>query len=762
MYLDPMLGNSRLIATNINRCCRGGNVFRLFVLCSCFLSACVSSPAPQERLGQETPQFDVFYQPQRQEAPSIDINDLLSINDIGEKHQDGGLSVSPQGDLVAFQVRTADLTKNSYNLSWYIASTHVDRDPIFVSDGGDPILVGELLTGRTSGAIEVNTAKWSPDGRFIAFRKKFNGAVQIWRASVDGSGAKQLTRNESDVTGFEWSKDGTQIIFEVTGYSREDHTAALKQESREGYLFDDRFMPTESNRPILRTSLTAALAAGRNADRPKNTFVYDFTLNKEKRYDVTIDENVTHLEDDLRDKLTGGLNRRVSLVSKTNNLTSWAENTDPELFAGPSAPVRVMKLDQSGKEQSCLAQECYGFITDIWVGVDSSVFFRRREGANYTETALYAWEGNESVRVVVKNDDWFGDCELSGDGLICFYEEWTRPRRIVRIDLETGHTQTLVQLNPRFNILTFSEIEKLEWRGDDGSEAVGHFVYPLNYDPTQRYPLIIVQYRSFGFLRGGVGDEYPIHVLAANGFAVLSIDRPVDWVGRQQESEMRTRLRRQWEDGLWERRSAMDALEFFVNQLAQREIIDSKRIGITGLSDGSDTAWFALTHSDLFAAASVSSGGLSPFIYYMLPKNFRAVFDDYFGLSSPSEGISELWRQLSPEYHVDKIDAPILIQAADSEFLGAVPAYSALQDGGKPIEMRVFPDEYHVKFQPVHRASIYERNIDWMNFWLRNFEDPDTDKLDQYSRWRGMRNEHCNLHDQRIKPYYCEVAVSKD
>jgi hypothetical protein len=54
--------------------------------------------------------------------------------------------------------------------------------------------------------------------------------------------------------------------------------------------------------------------------------------------------------------------------------------------------------------------------------------------------------------------------------------------------------------------------------------------------------------------------------------------------------------------------------------------------------------------------------------------------------------------------------------------------------------MYVFPHEYHIKWQPVHRLAIYRRNIDWFDFWLRGVEDPDPSKAAQYLRWRRMRD----------------------
>ena len=65
---------------------------------------------------------------------------------------------------------------------------------------------------------------------------------------------------------------------------------------------------------------------------------------------------------------------------------------------------------------------------------------------------------------------------------------------------------------------------------------------------------------------------------------------------------------------------------------------------------------------------------------------------------------------------------------------------SAFRDLGRPVEMYVFPDERHIKWQPAHRAAIYERNIDWFRFWLLGGMDDNPAKREQYYRWKEMKD----------------------
>lgn len=140
-------------------------------------------------------------------------------------------------------------------------------------------------------------------------------------------------------------------------------------------------------------------------------------------------------------------------------------------------------------------------------------------------------------------------------------------------------------LNPEFHNLRLSRPTRMQWQNKFGQEAMGHLILPLNYRRGQRYPLVITTYRSTdGFLRGGVGDEYPIQVFAANGFAVLSYDAGIEpsyKAGDLDGAMMR-----------W--RGPIASLEAAIAKLDQEGIIDPRLTAITGLStvqSWSSLAW---------------------------------------------------------------------------------------------------------------------------------------------------------------------------
>jgi len=65
--------------------------------------------------------------------------------------------------------------------------------------------------------------------------------------------------------------------------------------------------------------------------------------------------------------------------------------------------------------------------------------------------------------------------------------------------------------------------------------------------------------------------------------------------------------------------------------------------------------------------------------------------------------------------------------------------YGALRLQNKPVDLLYFRNGEHHLVKPTERLVSLEMNADWYDFWLRDHEDPDPAKSDQYQRWRDLR-----------------------
>ena len=106
------------------------------------------------------------------------------------------------------------------------------------------------------------------------------------------------------------------------------------------------------------------------------------------------------------------------------------------------------------------------------------------------------------------------------------------------------------------------------------------------------------------------------------------------------------------------------------------------------------------------------------------------------------------WNSLSLELHVSDIDAPFLVNAPHAEYLSVLPDFIALREHNMPVEVRVYPDEYHVKWHPTHLYNIFRSNVQWFQFWILGTEGPEPVDSSQYKRWSSMRDHTSTMVDR--------------
>jgi hypothetical protein len=157
------------------------------------------------------------------------------------------------------------------------------------------------------------------------------------------------------------------------------------------------------------------------------------------------------------------------------------------------------------------------------------------------------------------------------------------------------------------------------------------------------------------------------------------------------------------------------------------------------MSYGGSIAQFELVNSRRFAAAALSTCCEEESNASMLagPGFYKTVHKmGYPGLTDDG---SKFWADMSFRLNAKRVSTPILLQVPDQELLATTEGVMALQEVGQPVDMYVYPNETHVKWQPVHRLSVYRRNLQWFDFWLKGVEDADPVDTGQYAHWRSFR-----------------------
>lgn len=644
--------------------------------------------------------------------------DLVELRDFGRS--DNGLSgpapfsLSPDGTELAVALRRADPDSDSYCIGIIIVPLDQAKPARLVDVGGEYILArgdSHGIPDLAIGTEQAVTPQWSPDGRWLAYLRRDRGVTQAWRARTDGSHAAPVTRDAEDVRAVRWSTDGRALV--VTKRPTAEAWAAVEREGRSGFLYDRRFWTLSEARPRPPTPLPTV-----------DSFVDPET-------------GQTLAPRDVSDPRAEGKPADAHLyVRSSDGARAWTSPTDPGRILGPVS----LKVESGGRVLACSLAACSDAVGALWWrDAGELLFMQGGTPENGGTTTLFRWRVETEpapVPLLATNDALIG-CNLLGWRLICARETAMHPRVIVSLDPDTGRSITIYDPNPEFARLRTGRVQRLRWTDAQGVAGYGDLVLPPSHRPGDRHPLVIVQYQSRGFLRGGTGDEYPIHALASRGFAVLSFNRVRPFASDSGARDIKEFVRIGMTD-FAERRRMLSAIETGVDRSIGLGVVDPDRIGISGLSDGAASVQFGLVNSNRFRAAAMSSCCDDPSTVHFAAG--PAYFESTLSWGYPGPGVDDegFWRRYSLAVNVDRINVPILLQLPDDEFRFALETYVTLDRHRVPIEMHIFPDDFHVKWHPAHRLAVYERAIDWFDFWLNGREDPAPGKRDQYARWRAL------------------------
>ncbi len=634
----------------------------------------------------------------------VSAEDILELRDfgaLGAGNSPAPFSASAIGRVAALQLRRVDVPHDRYCTAIVLIEVGNSGHPIVIDDGGDIVAASSTRYGMTDlplGVPKPALLRWSPDGNRLAYTKIFKDRFEIWIYDRSRRDRTHLITHPVDILDMAWSDDGQRLLYS----SQPDLVAAreaIDAEGSDGYRYNERFWPLESDRPKPAADIPVidrAITAGSGIEVALSS-TDEIRLHPSRRWP------------------TGAM---AYAMSGGGTRVAWTAPQSATLDAVAAIHIRTLQ----GGETSCPFAACHNVRAIWWSSDGKNLIFQRRSGVAESRTEFYSWTlGSAPPRLLLDTTDALFGCELIDSDLICAQETSAHPRTLVAMDTVTGRRRELFNPNPAFATLTLGKIRRLTWSNDFGLETFADLVLPPGWTLGTRLPLAVVQYDSHGFLRGGTGDEYPIQAIAAQGIAVLSFNRP-SWYGLTRHPRTDEEFFTFNNENFADRRSNLSSLERIVRQLDREGIVDPSRVAITGQSDGAVTATFALANSSIFSAAILSTccesepaqeaSGLALDSFYVA-----------MGYPATREAGKAFWSVNSIVDAPDPRKIPILIQASSSEFRMGLATYRDLHRKGWPIEMYVYPDEGHVKLHPAHRAAIYRRNLTWLGRHLSTSGD---------------------------------------
>lgn len=259
------------------------------------------------------------------------------------------------------------------------------------------------------------------------------------------------------------------------------------------------------------------------------------------------------------------------------------------------------------------------------------------------------------------------------------------------------------------------ETETISWASKDGMNIQGLLTYPLNYDHTKQYPLLLVIHGGpMGFFDEtflGAPNPYPLASFAQAGFMIL---RPNPRGSCGYGKDFRSANYNDW--------GGADFIDIMsgIDVLIDKGMVDAEKLGVMGWSYGGYMTAWAITQTSRFKAASMGAG-LCNLVSMNGTTDLYRFLTDYLGNFTANR---TLYENRSPINYVLNVTTPCLIQhGADDKRVPVSQAYEfyhALNRLGKETLLVLYPGMEHRLSDPKMQLDAMKRNLDWFQQHLMN------------------------------------------
>lgn len=659
--------------------------------------------------------------PEAQNLAPVRSEDLAELVDIA------GLTLSPDAAWVAFRTQSGSVVDNEHRAEWYVTRTGAGGPTAHIGSAGRAVIEDGFLEGALHNGGLNPIAAWSPDSGRVAFQARIAAGFALYQGGVDVAPIR-LCELDGVVRALRYHSRGNPLLVR-TCPPRPTPVRALLDPDSDGILVgpDARFHagitalgPHAEQGDPTDWAVDPATGARRRATAAETALLDEDPAAPPAHLDLPGDPLAARL-------CPNGT--RVAYID-------YCDDPDrPNLYVASRHDPTARRLVTTMPASAAAWTEQTPILW--WSGDGTALYFQAR--GRDRDLGLYrvALHGGRPCRISPGGEHAEHRVDPLQGVAVGLAASLTRPPEVVATDLHTGRTRRLTDANPRWQRLRSGRIRRIEVDNDYGDRTWAHLVEPPGHRAGQRLPMVVTTYASRGFLRGASGDEYPIRVLADHGFLVLDLEHPRGYEIEDPDAGHSPAER--FEAMYKDMAGPLSSLRTMIEVLDADGVVDRDRIGICGFSHGSDIATYALQYSSLFRAAVLS--GFShddDYTYHLYGPGFDERWRDWGLGGGPDGPHSAHWQRRSPG--AQRITAAVLNHDTHGEYLAGVSAYTRMVRAGAPVEMHVYPREDHVKIEPRHRLDVYRRTVDWFDFWLRDVEDVDPEKSEQYRRWRELRS----------------------
>ena len=572
----------------------------------------------------------------------------------------------------------------------------------------------KLSAGKTPHAE--HSLAWSPDSKQIAFLSDFEkeGQLQLYVQPVSNPGGQ--ARKLTSLTGFlatpRWSPDGAKIALLFTENAPRA-AGPLEPSTKDAGVVEEHIYEQ-------RLTLINARSGEAKPVTPADTYVYEYDWapdsdrlaytaakgNGDNNWWIAQLYTVAASSGEIRQVYKPELqiaNPRWSpdgsQIAFIGGIMSDEGSTGGDIFAVPAA---------GGAEPHNLTPNRKSSPSWIrWLPSGKILFTETINGGTGIDTldppsrvAETLWTGDESLRA---GDD---AISTSSDGktIAMVRSSWT-----LAPEVWAGHVSEWARVTHANDALKplWGKTQNLRWRSDD-FEVQGWLMYPVNYDDSKKYPLVVsVHGGPAAAKKPSWPSAFDMTLLSSQGYFVL-FPNPRGSYGAG-EAFTKNNVK---DFGQGDLRDILLGVDEVVRTLP----VDPNRLGIAGWSYGGYMTMWTVTQTRRFRAA-VAGAGIANWQSYYGENLIDQWMIPYFGASVYDN--PAVYARSSPINFIKNVTTPTLVAVGDSDAECPAPQsyefWHALKTRGVKTELVVYPGEGHAIRKPAHVQDLLERTIAWFN-----------------------------------------------
>ena len=642
------------------------------------------------------------------ESQPVTIDDLMSLQSLSSPQ------ISPDGEWVAYVVRSRDMEEDKSNTQVFMVAT----------SGGEPI----PMTDKETSASD---PQWSPDGKFLSFTasKGEDAKTQIWTLNRLGGEAVQLTNVIPGVGDYAWSPDGSRLLLTLTDPKPADLTEDKGDDNKAVPYVIDRMQFKQDYSGYLDRRRTHVYVYTPNSDTTVQlTFgdyddsnpvwspdgksialVSDRSDNPDLNYGTDIFVVNVDDKDPVLTQVTSNPGRDFSpAFSPDSKSIAYVTSTGPDVGGSALTPTKYLAVTEIGADQrSVLTANLDRSVSSPEYSSNGRDIYFRLEDSGMNHFAKVRARGGDIVREV-SNEVSVRDFARGGGRTVLAMTNAESPTELYSY-ADDALTRLTFLSDESLSSVVRAEVEKLRFNSADGTPVEAFLVKPVGYQVGTRYPTIL-------WLHGGPASQFNFgyndtaQLFAANGYAVI-MPNPRGSTGYGSEFAHGTVAA--WGENDFD--DVMAAIDYGI----KIGVVDSQRTGVGGWSYGGILTNYVITQTQRFKAAmSGASLGLVTSNYGH--DQYQLMYELEFGL--PWEN-PQLWAELSPFNKVQNITTPTLWMGGEVDWNVPInnseQMYIAMKRLGQETQLVVYPDEHHGIRRPSFQKDRFERWISWFDRYLK-------------------------------------------